>query len=423
MRHSSQEGAGGEHGRRLGLRLPLTLAAVGVIVTCAGLWIWNELRKSDPVRLIRSGSVTERQKAASDLGVVTADTDVDGVMAALVSAMEDKDVVVRCGAAQALAGVAAEILRRPARAPAEQKSAEQKVAVAIRTLTKGMSDPEPVVRASAAWGFGLLGKSSKFDQPPEMIAALSDESGAVRQAAAKALEEARLTAGVVPALIKALESRDREVRFRAAELLGRVGPGAESAVPALLAILKEPFDLERSKRLRVAAGSWDPACGAAKALGRISARPEVIASLAEMLSSDVAERTSSAAEGLGNMGPRAVAAVPLLIAAYDKVLNSEQHRIGQTAIAAALGQIAPRSASAPGAVATLIRALDANGRSVRLGAVQALEHFGKDAAGAIPRLGALKQDSVKEVRDAATAALAAIEAASGTNDPQAKNDR
>jgi len=421
MKHSSQEGVGGEHGRRLGLRSPLILAAFVVLMTFAALWIWNELRSRDPVRLIRLGSVAERQKAATDLAVADKDTDIDGVMAALISAMEDKDVVVRCATAQALPGVAAEVLRRPARTPAEQKRAEQQVAVAIRTLTKGLSDPEPVVRASAAWGFGLLGKSSKFDQPPEMIAALSDESSSVRQAAAKALKEAQLTGNVVPALIKALGCRDQENRFQAAELLGRVGPGAESAVPALLATLKEPFDLEKSKRAHAVAWSWDPACGAAKALGRISARPEVIASLAEMLSSDVAERASSAAEGLGNMGPRAVAAVPPLIAAYDKVLDSEQHRIGQTAIAAALGQIAPRSAS--GAVATLIRALDAKAWSVRLGAVQALGHFGKDAAAAIPRLGALKQDSVKDVRDAATAAIAAIEAASGTELPHAKNDR
>jgi len=423
MGHSSQEDAGGEHRRRLGLRLPLILAAVVLALTFAGSWIWIELRSSDPVRLIRLGSVAERQKAATDLAAVTENTDVDRVIAALRSAMEDNDVVVRCAAAQALAGVAAEILRRPARSPAEQKRAEQKVAVAIRTLTKGLSDPEPAVRASAASGFGLLAPTSKMDLPPELFAALSDDSSSVRQAAATALKEVQLTTGVVPALIKALGSRDPEVRFRAAELLGRVGPTAESAVPALLATLKEPFDLEKSKHSRSVAWSWDPACGAAKALGRISGGREVITGLVEMLSSDVAERTSSAAEGLGNLGPAAVAAVPPLIAAYDKALNSQQQRIGQSAIAAALGRIAPKSASAPGAVAILIRALDAKGWSVRLGAVQALGNFGRDAAGAIPRLGAVKQDSVKDVRDAASAALAAIEAASGTNDPHARNDR
>ncbi|MFI5455793.1 MAG: HEAT repeat domain-containing protein [Isosphaerales bacterium] len=423
MGHSSQEGAGGEHGRRLSLGRLLILAAVVLSMTFAGLWIWDGLTSSDPVRLIRSGSVTERQKAASDLGGADEDTDVDRVMTALVSAMEDTDVVVRSTAAQDLAGVAAEVLRRPARTPAEQKSAEQKVAVAIRTLTKGLSDPEPTIRASAVFGFGLLGQSSKMDLPPELIAALSDESSSVRQATAKALKAVQLTPGVVPALIEALGSRDREVRFHAAEILERVGPGAEPAVPALLATMKEPFDLEESKRTRDIAWRWDPACGAAKALGRISASREVIAGLAAMLSSDVAERISSAAEGLGNVGPGAVAAVPPLIAAYDKALNSVQHRIGQSAIAAALGRIAPKSGSAPGAVAILIQALDSKDWTVRVGAAQALGQFGVDAAPAMPRLGALRQDSVNYVRDAATAALATIEAASGTNDPHAKNDR
>ena len=138
-------------------------------------------------------------------------------------------------------------------------------------------------------------------------------------------------------------SRDREVRFDAAELLERVGPEAESAVPALLATLKEPFDLEEIKRSRAAAWSWDPACAAAKALGRNSSNREIIDGLVRMLSSDVAERTSCAAEGLGYLGPGAVAAVPPLIAAYDRVLKSERHRIGQSAIAAAIGQIAPNS--------------------------------------------------------------------------------
>jgi HEAT repeat protein len=344
-------------------------------------------------------------------------------MPALLSAMEDKDIDVRAASTQALAGVAAEILRRPAGTPAERKSAEQKAAVVIQTLTAALSDPEPAIRASAVWGFGLLGQTRKLDLPPELIAALSDQSSAVRQATAKALKTIQLTGEVVPALIKALGSRDRDIRFHAAELLRRVGPAAESAVQALLATLKEPFDLAESKRSRSIAWSWDPACAAAKALGRISPSREVIAGLAEMLSADVAERISSAAEGLGDIGPPAVAAVPPLIAAYDNALNSQHHQIGQSAIAVALGRIAPGSASAPDAVAILMRALDSKGWPVRLCAVQALGHFGRDAAPAVRKLGDLNKDSESSVRVAATAALAAIEAASETGDPRAKVDR
>jgi hypothetical protein len=47
------------------------LVPVGLLMTCGGLWFWNELTSDDPVRLIRTGSVSERQKAASDLAGVT----------------------------------------------------------------------------------------------------------------------------------------------------------------------------------------------------------------------------------------------------------------------------------------------------------------------------------------------------------------
>jgi HEAT repeat protein len=148
------------------------------------------------------------------------------------------------------------------------------------------------------------------------------------------------------------------------------GPAAEPAVQALLGTLKEPFDHEGRIRSGIAAWSWDPACSAAKALRRIGACRQVLAALTGMLSDEVPERMSLAAEGLGNLGPGATAAVPSSIKAYDKVLKSEHHVMGQSAIPAALGRIAPNSTSAPDAVAILIRALDSKDNSVRLAALR-----------------------------------------------------
>ena len=84
------------------------------------------------------------------------------------------------------------------------------------------------------------------------------------------------------------------------------------------------------------------------------------------------------------MGPAAIAAMPSLIAAYDRVLTSEQHRIGQSAIARAIGQIAPNTKSAPEAVAILTRALDSDDWSVRDAAARAIGNFGQDGAVARP---------------------------------------
>ena len=198
----------------------------------------GQLDGSDPIRLILHGSVSERRKAAYDLQVVTEDTDIERVMAVLVRASEDRDVEVRAAAAASLSVLASEIVRRPDRTPAEQGWTKRRLDVATRALTRGLSDPEPAVRASAVRGFGELGKSGKVALPPELFAALNDETSAVRQATFKAMGAVQLTPAAVPTLIEALGSRDREDRFHAAWLLGRLGPEAKSAVPALLAILK-----------------------------------------------------------------------------------------------------------------------------------------------------------------------------------------
>jgi hypothetical protein len=73
----------------------------------------------------------------------------------------------------------------------------------------------------------------------------------------------------MPALIQALHSPERLVRFRAADLLSRIGPSASEAVPAVLPLLEERFvpstDLERKHP------EWaDPAVAATWALRSIA---------------------------------------------------------------------------------------------------------------------------------------------------------
>jgi HEAT repeat protein len=82
------------------------------------------------------------------------------------------------------------------------------------------------------------------------------------------------------------------------------------------------------------------------------------------------------------------------------------------AIPAALGSIAPSSPAAPDAAVALIRVLDAQDYPTRMAAVEALGHFGRGGAAAIPKLQALQKHSKQLIRDAATKTLAAIEAQS-----------
>jgi HEAT repeat protein len=379
-----------------------------LFMTWAGFRIWET--RYDPVWLILHGNVDERRRAARDLSAVNASTDIDEVMAALIRASDDKDAGVRASAAECLGKTVSSMASSPHSSAAEAKMSEQRVDIARRTLLKSLSDQDPLVRASAARSYGAIGTKFRVILPPDLVAALlRDKSISVRQAALQALKEVQLTPDAVPRLVEALQSADREIRFNAAEILGRLGAVASSAVPSLLATLKEPFDLEEQKKSRDAAWYGDPACAAAKAVAQIVANEEVIVGLTEMLSSDIAERVSSAAEGLGNIGPRAASAVPRLIAAYEKVQKSNKHVIGQIRIPEALGMIAPNTASASDAVSILVNALDSGDKWVRLGGAKALGRFGADAAMVVPKLRQLGQDPVEYVRDAASASLAMIE--------------
>ncbi len=320
---------------------------------------------------------------------------------------------MRATDAASLCAAASQIVHRPDRTPAEKEWIKRRLDIATLALTRVLSDPEAAVHASAVRRIGELGRSGKVAPPPELFAALNDETSSVRQATIEVLGAVQLTPAAVPNLIEALGSREPRFRSHAAWLLGRVGPEAKSAVPALLAILKEPSDLEEGQTIRLVNRTGDPACSAARALGQIGvAGEEVIASSAEMLSSDVPERVSCAASGLRDLGPRAVAAIAQLIAAYDKVLKSRHHVIGQMSISDAIGGVAPKSASAADAIAILVRAPDSGDEWVRRAAVEALGSFGKDAAPAMPKLRTLEQDPAKDVRVASSAAVAAIGAAS-----------
>ena len=62
----------------------------------------------------------------------------------------------------------------------------------------------------------------------------------------------------------------------------------------------------------------------------------------------------------------------------------------------------------PDAVAVLIRGLDEQNRSNRLQALEALGHFGTDAAAAVPKLQSLQTDRDASIRDAAMKSLAKL---------------
>jgi HEAT repeat protein len=92
----------------------------------------------------------------------------------------------------------------------------------------------------------LVGDSFAQENPPteinRLIKQLTDKNPEVRQKAAFALGKIGPKAeAAVPALSKALKDENFDVRWSAAEALGEIGPKAEAAVPALIESLTDPI--------------------------------------------------------------------------------------------------------------------------------------------------------------------------------------
>ena len=101
-------------------------------------------------------------------------------------------------------------------------------------LLAALNDEDTAVRSLAAYGLALIGKPAARDA----AALLGSPSERVRNGAAYALM--LMQAKGVDGLIRALAADDPLVRAKAAWLLGRIGPEARSAVPALARALDTP---------------------------------------------------------------------------------------------------------------------------------------------------------------------------------------
>jgi HEAT repeat protein len=458
---------------QVGLRGVLALVASCALMTWAWLRLSDSLESNESFRLIRTGTAAQRRTAAGHLRSETGDQEVQRAFAALINALGDDDAEVRGMAAQSLAVLVNQLQGRPAITPSETGLLKTRIDTAVRGLVKLLADPDVAVRVAATQGLGSMvrsGRSSPTAEqleamtdesnavrraaaleawgsrdmplPPELAAMLADPSAAVRTAAARALARfptaldetvptlllmiendepgvrracvAALSAAwpaspLAPTLVAALGSRESEVRYLATMLLGRIGSEARAARPALIALLKEPLPAQATGRSDAPFPPRVLAAAAARALGQMGPSQEVVAALVKMLSGELDDRLFAAAGAIGALGPPAAAAVPALIDAYKRVLDSHQSVIGQIALPAALGRVGPGSARAADAIAILIRALDSSDPWIHPGAVRALGQFVRAAAPAIPRLKALRAAPDSRLRDDVEAALAAIE--------------
>ena len=147
--------------------------------------------------------------------------------AALIRALQDADPKVRRRAACELAAV------------------QPPVAEARPILVEALGDPD--FRRQTAVALART-RAVPAEAVPAMVELLWEPQQSVRAEAVSALE----SSGSVSALVKALQHEEGEVRELAVRALGRLGPAAQDAVPALTRALKD-------------SDSWVPAYPAATA--------------------------------------------------------------------------------------------------------------------------------------------------------------
>lgn len=100
--------------------------------------------------------------------------------------------------------------------------------LAVPALIGLLTDPNPELRADAAETLGKMGSEAK-EAAPALVQALKDDEPPVDSLAFFALLD--IGPGAVPPLIRALESEEEDLRFRAEDLLGQIGtPEAHEAI-------------------------------------------------------------------------------------------------------------------------------------------------------------------------------------------------
>ena len=178
----------------------------------------------------------------------------------------------------------------------------------IPALLEALDDPSPGTRSAALMGLAEYGAAAK-ETVPRIVALLEAKNHGTAMMAAAALGDLGTNAAsAIPALVKALDSPEDDLRHNAANALGKFGPAARPAIPALEKLLRHSSGMEQEN--------------AAVSLWRLDGRTDVVPILIDSLKSqgtwDPLERQnpngvrSFAVSQLGEIGPPAKAAVPLL---------------------------------------------------------------------------------------------------------------
>jgi HEAT repeat protein len=202
------------------------------------------------------------------------------------------------------------------------------------------------------------------------ILSLAHPDPKAREAAPRALGRiGPAAAPAVPALADALTDPDQAVRLSAASALGWIGPAAAPAVPALIEVLADPDQRVRG----IASG----------ALGLIG--PPAVPALANALADPDQQVRAYAALALREIGPAAAPAVPALADAL-----TDPDKGVRASAALALQMMGPAAAPAMPALADVLADRDQDLARIAAAALAGIATSLQDAT-AVTALGALRE--------------------------------
>ncbi len=257
-----------------------------------------------------------------------------------------------------------------------------------------------------------------------LLAAAALAAGAPADAAAE--RTAQLLGQLVACLRDVPHGQPMWSRVEAARTIGKFGPDAAAAVPALTALLDDPFrhdppfvdeavihalaKIGNAARpaipalVRVSGKDPDLGRAAAEAIDQILLSPPAGPGDVPGLMRDLRNRDASvrvrAAKALGTLGGAGKPAVPLLVEA----LKDPDADVRYLALKA-LRKIAPEANPGDAEVALYVQELKDPDPGVRLQAAKALGHMGPAAASAAQALLDATTDADRDVRRQATDAL------------------
>ncbi len=357
------------------------------------------------IEILKSGNARQRATAATALGMFPPDPGLKrlpeivpaepALLVALGESVRDGDAKVRAAALHSLHDVG----MKTNFAASPELSA---------TLARALDDPSPEVRTQAA---AAIAHSGPFLDPfyPELIRhADHDPDRGVREMCAGVVtlqsgpRQPQVTKAMIPVLIEALSTRERQLRYSACRVLKDFGPDASAAIPALIRTLQQLIEKNDDS---------DEGCGIIKTLGEVTKgstkTPEVVEVVARCLKSKNAVVLSEAVSALGKLGPAAAPAVPELIRLLREAIASERLDLALE-VATALGQIEPTNPDAREIIPLVVEILESKRKDLHISTATVAGLFGPAAAGAVPGLIAMLHRSTDDISAYGTRTAAAF---------------